>query len=146
MHYDRSKKNLYILNEICENGLFIDELAKKINEIAANELVVCDSEDPRSIAELRRQGVLAVPAKKGKDSVMYGIKWLKSQNIIIDVNCKNTINEFRKYRWKTDSFGNALPVPVDKENHLIDAVRYGCEQFMEYEPPVLQAVRVADVI
>jgi len=31
------------------------------------------------------------------------------------------------YKWKEDAGGNALPIPVDKNNHLIDALRYAYE-------------------
>lgn len=37
----------------------------------------------------------------------------------------NLINEFRNYVWMKDSEGNTLNKPIDKYNHLMDAMRYG---------------------
>ena len=47
--------------------------------------------------------------------------------VIIDPRCKNTIAEFSKYKWKENKAGDVLPIPVDKDNHLIDALRYALE-------------------
>lgn len=135
MHYDKKKRILYILDELCEVGQNSDLLAKKTKEIIGNQLVTCDSAEPRMIDELNRQGINAYPARKGKDSILFGIDWLQKQKIVVDVHCQNTKNELQKYRWKEDKNGNVLPKPVDKDNHLIDAMRYGCEDIMEpYKP------------
>lgn len=131
MHYDRKKKILYILDELYERELTNDLLADKIKRMIGNQYVTCDSSEPKSIRELINHGVRAIPAKKGRDSVNHGINWLRQQKIIIDVHCQNTRNEFATYRWKEDKDGNVLPVPVDRDNHAIDAIRYGLEEHME---------------
>ena len=131
MHYDRKRKILYILDELYERELTNDVLAEKIKKMIGNQYVVCDSAEPKSIQELINYGVRAIPAKKGPDSVNHGINWLRQQKIIIDVRCQNTKNEFQTYRWKEDKDGNVLPVPVDRDNHAIDAIRYGLEEHME---------------
>lgn len=131
MHYDSARKILYIVNELYEVGQTSNILADKAKEIIGKEIITCDSAEPRMIDELRRQGVNAYPAKKGKDSVLFGIDWIQRQKIIIDISCQNTKNEFQKYRWQEDKNGNILQKPVDKDNHLIDAIRYGCESIMD---------------
>ena len=130
MHYDRKTKTLYILDELYQRGLTNDMLAEEVKRIVGDQVVVCDSSEPKSIRELQRHGVRAVPAKKGPDSVRFGINWLKQQKIVIDVNCQNAKNEFQLYKWKEDKDGNALPEPVDRDNHIIDAIRYGMEEYM----------------
>lgn len=131
-HYDRKKKTIYVLDELYMAGLTNDLLAEEVKKIIGNQLVVCDSAEPKSIKELRQHGVNAIGAKKGKDSVNHGIQWLQQQTIVVDVNCQNMKNELMKYRWKEDKNGNVLPVPVDKDNHLIDALRYAYEdEFIE---------------
>lgn len=95
-----------------------------------NQLVICDCEDPKSIQELRNFGVNAIGAKKGKGSVNFGIQWLKRQTIIVDVHCQNAKNELQQYKWKEDKSGNVLDEPVDRMNHLIDALRYAYEDDM----------------
>jgi len=78
---------------------------------------------------LQRYGVSASGAQKGKDSILHGIQWLQQQTIVVDVRCVNMINELRQYQWKQDAGGNPVspPKPVDKNNHLIDALRYAYE-------------------
>lgn len=131
-HYDRKKKTIYILDELYMTELTNDVLADEVTKIIRGQLLVCDSAEPKSIKELRQYGVNAIGAKKGPDSVNFGIQWLQQQTIIIDVKCQNHKNEFMKYKWKEDKNGNVLPVPVDKDNHLIDALRYAYEdEFIE---------------
>ncbi|GED17347.1 PBSX family phage terminase large subunit [Aneurinibacillus migulanus] len=130
MHYDSKRKTLYILDELYMTELTNDLLAEEVKKIIDRQVVTCDSSEPKSIKELCQFGVRAIPAKKGPDSVNFGIDWLKRQKIIIDVRCVNAKREFERYRWKEDKYGNVLRVPVDKDNHLIDAIRYGCEDLM----------------
>ena len=95
------------------------------------DYVTCDSAEPKSIAELQQHGVSAKAASKGKDSVLHGIQWLQQQNIILDTRCLNARNEFQTYKWKEDAGGNAMAVPLDKNNHLMDALRYAYEDDMQ---------------
>lgn len=126
-HYDSMRKIIYIFGEIYETGLTNDLLADEVKKLIGKERIVFDSAEPKSIAELQKYGVSATGAEKGKDSVTFGIQWLQQQTIIIDVSCINTRNEFQQYKWKEDAGGHAIPVPVDKNNHLIDAIRYAYE-------------------
>ena len=129
-HYDRKRKILYIVDEIYEKELTNPEIAQRIRPLIGSEYVTCDSAEPKSIAELRQNGIKALAAKKGKDSINFGIQWLKQQKIIIDRSCQNTINEFQLYQWRKDSGGNVLNAPVNKFCHGIDSIRYACEDEM----------------
>ena len=126
-HYDRMRKTIYIFEELYERGLTNDLLAVELKRICGNDLVVCDSAEPKSIAELRRDGVNATAAEKGKDSVNFGIQWLQQQTIVIDAKCINAKNEFMQYKWKEDKNGNAIRQPVERNDHIIDATRYAYE-------------------
>jgi phage terminase large subunit len=127
MHYDRMRKTLYIFDELYETKLTNDLLAQEVKKRIGGDLVTCDSAEPKSIAELQRYGVNARGAKKGKDSVVFGIQWLRQQTIVIDKTCIHMQREAQSYKWKEDAAGNPLPIPVDKFNHLWDGVRYGTE-------------------
>jgi phage terminase large subunit len=105
------------------------ELAELSKPIVDDNIVTCDTE-PKSIRELKDHKINARSAVKGKDSVNFGIQWLRQQSIIIDIKCINTRNEFAGYKWKEDKGGVAIPIPVDRNNHLIDALRYAYEQDM----------------
>lgn len=126
-HYDRMRKTIYFYDELYETNLTNDLLANEVNKLAPDRPVTCDSAEPKSIVELTQHGVYARSANKGKDSVLHGIQWLQQQTVIIDERCINARNEFQSYKWKEDKGGVSLPIPLDKNNHLIDALRYAYE-------------------
>jgi phage terminase large subunit len=130
-HYDKMRKTIYFYKELYETKLTNDILAQRVKEMIGNERIICDSAEPKSIQELNNHGIIAVGAKKGKDSVNFGIDWLKQQTIIVDKSCINMQNELSQYHWKKDAGGNSLKIPVDKNNHLIDGgLRYAYEDDM----------------
>lgn len=128
-HYDRMRKTIYIFDEIYETGLTNPQLAELLRPLCGADVVICDSAEPKSIRELRDNRVNVVPARKGPDSVNFGIQWLKQQQIVIDARCINARNEFMQYKWKEDASGKVShpPRPVDHNNHIIDATRYAYE-------------------
>jgi phage terminase large subunit len=127
-HYDRAHNTIYVYDELYERGLTNDQLAIEIKNRIGDQYVVCDSAEPKSIQELRNYGVNAIGAKKGKDSVNFGIQWMQQQTIVIDTKCVNAKNEISMAHWKQDKDGNALRIPSEKNNHLIDAARYAHEE------------------
>ena len=127
-HYDRNNKTIYVYDEFEERGLTNDLLAIEIKNKIGTDYIVCDSAEPKSIQELRNHGANAIGAKKGKDSINFGIQWLQQQTIVIDTKCVNTKNEISTYHWKQDKDGNAMRIPCDKNDHLIDAARYAHEE------------------
>ena len=129
-HYERAKKRIWIYDEIYETGLTNPQLAEALEPKIGGDYIRADSAEPKSIAELNSHGLNIGGAKKGKDSVLYGIQWLQQQEILVDVSCVNMRNELQTYKWKEDAGGNSLPVPVDRNNHLIDALRYAYEDEM----------------
>lgn len=132
-HFDKTRRRLYIFYEIHQVGLSnrkVAELIKKEN--VSNGWITADSAEPKSIAELKEYGLRVKPAKKGPDSVEYGIKFLQDlEEIIIDPErCSNTLREFLNYELEKDSNGNFKADYPDKNNHSIDAVRYALEDEM----------------
>ncbi len=132
-NYNRATKTLYILDEFVATELTNDMLAEMIAPHTGGDIVYCDSAEPKSIVELRNLGIAAVGAKKGKGSISHGVRWLQAQRIIIDSSCINAQNEFSLYTWRKDKHGQSLPIPEDKNNHIIDAIRYQYED-MAYQP------------
>ena len=125
---DLKAKRIVIFDEFgateLTNEMLANELKRRIEPYA---LIKADAAEPKSIAELNNLGINAIPAQKGPDSVLHGIKWLKGFEIIVDPKCKGLINELGLYRWKTDKQDNPLNIPEDKNNHYIDALRYGSD-------------------
>ena len=132
-HYDKTRSRLYIFYEIQLVGLSNEKAAKIVKaENKNNSLVICDSAEPKSIAEFNNHGIKVVGAKKGPDSVDYGIKWLQDlEEIIIDkTRCPNTAREFLNYELEPDGNDGFKAHYPDKDNHSIDAVRYSRENDM----------------
>ena len=125
--YNRAKKEVYIFKEMIGTEYTNDVLAEKLKPIIRKEVITCDNSEPKSIQELNNFGINAVPAIKGPGSLEFGIKWLQRQTIIVDKSCIETQLELKKYKRREDKNGNALPEPVDRDNHLLDAIRYALE-------------------
>lgn len=88
-------------------------------------LITMDSEDPRTINELRLLGLRGEPAVKGPNSVNHGIQKIQDYKIIVHPRCTNTIVELSNYVWQVDpKTGKTLNKPIDDFNHLMDALRY----------------------
>lgn len=130
VHWEPARKRVYVFEELYKAGMHNDELADEIRGRLENEYVTCDSAEPKSISDLCRRGIRAIPALKGAGSVNFGIQFLQGCEIIIDVNCQNFKNEISTYHWQEDKYGNAMRKPVDKDNHLLDACRYALESVM----------------
>lgn len=132
-HYDNTRRRLYIFFELHKVGMSNRLLAAEIQkENKENGLVVCDSAEPKSIAELQEYGISAMGAKKGPDSVVYGMKWLQDlEEIVIDPKrCPMTAKEFTEYELESDGNGSWKAYFPDRNNHAIDAVRYSRERDM----------------
>lgn len=125
--YDRKNRRIYVFNEICEKGLTNTALAEELKAFCGRKPITCDSAEPKSIQELKNAGITAYGAKKGPDSVEHGIQWLQGHEIVIDKKCVHLRDELTTYQWRQDRDGNAMRVPEDKNNHLIDALRYALE-------------------
>lgn len=135
-HYDKKKNTIYAIDEIYEVKMSNREFAKKVIEIGyQNERILADSAEPKSIDELRREhGLKRVKgAKKGKDSVEFGEKWLDDLDAIV-IDPKRTPKiayEFENIDYQTDKDGNVKPRLQDVDNHAIDATRYAFSEDMK---------------
>lgn len=133
MHYDRKHETLYIFDEIYQQKLRNQDAARLIRgKMADSGVIWADSAEPKSIAEIKDTGLKIYGAKKGPDSVDYGIRWLQSlDRIVIDKRrCPNTFREFVNYEYERNRDGQFISAYPDKNNHAIDAVRYGMRQDM----------------
>ena len=88
--------------------------------------IYADSADPKSIDEIFKAGYNVKAAKKGADSIKYGIGLIKQYPINITQDSPNLIKEAQSYKWATDKNGHTLNAPIDFYNHCWDAIRYGC--------------------
>jgi len=117
---------IYADEVLYETGLTNQDISEKMRAagIRKNAEIYADSAEPKSIEELRREGWNVRPARKGSDSIRYGINLLKQRKINITKRSTNMDKERRNYRWKEDRDGRPLDKPVDAYNHALDALRY----------------------
>ena len=128
---DTHKKEIWIWDELYKKALVNREIASEIESMGyKKEVITCDSAEPKSIEELKQLGLRVKAARKGKDSIMNGIQFIQDYRIHIHPRCTNFLTEISNYSWEKDKFGKAINVPEDSFNHLMDAFRYGIENFI----------------
>ena len=91
--------------------------------------ITADSSRPETISHMKKNGFPKIsPSEKGPGSIEDGVEFLKSFDIVVHPRCTHVINELTYYKYKQDPLTEKiLPVFEDKNNHMIDAIRYACE-------------------
>lgn len=124
-------RTLYIDKEAYKVGCEIDNTPALFRTVPGSDKwpIRADSARPETISYMQRNGFpQVVAANKGQGSVEDGIEFLKSYDIVVHPDCKHTIDELTLYSYKVDKLtGEVLPQLEDKENHVIDAIRYALE-------------------
>lgn len=125
---DKANSAIYIFDEIYKKALTNQDIFNEISYKGyAKEKIIADSAEPKSITELRKLGLRrCVPAKKGKDSILFGIQRIQNYKIYVHPRCENTLVELNNYVYDTKE-GKIINKPIDDYNHLMDAMRYACE-------------------
>lgn len=133
MHYDAKHEDIYIFDEIYQQKLTNSKAAQLILRKIGGQHIMADSAEPKSIAEMKAAGLFISGAKKGPDSVDYGVKWLQGRRrIYIDKRrAPNTCREFVSYEYERNRAGQYISAYPDANNHAIDAVRYGLWRVMQ---------------
>lgn len=124
-------RKLYIDYEAYQIGCEIVDTPSLFMSVPESEKwpMVADSARPETVSHLRRHGFPKIQsAVKGAKSVEDGVAWLQSHDIVVHPRCKHTIDELTLYSYKIDQLTDkVLPQLADKDNHVIDALRYACE-------------------
>lgn len=122
-------KEIYVFDELYKKALTNFKIYQEVFNMGyIKEVIVADSAEPKSIEELRELGINKIrAAKKGKDSLNNGIQYIQDFKIIIHPKCKNFLNEICNYTWSKDEMGKSINRPIDKYNHLLDAMRYAIQ-------------------
>lgn len=122
---------LYVDHEAYQVGCEINDLPELFMSVPESEKwpMTADSARPETVSYMRKHGFPKIlSAVKGARSLEEGVEFLKSFEIIVHPRCKHTIDELTLYSYKTDPITSAvLPILQDKNNHVIDALRYACE-------------------
>ena len=132
VHYAAAQHTLYIFDEYTSNKESNRQTADKLlaKGVTANDLITCDSAEPKSVGDYRAFGLCARPAEKGPDSRSYSYKWLQGlREIVIDNRrCPVAAQEFLGKEYERDRDGNIISGYPDGDDHTIDAVRYATER------------------
>lgn len=128
---DNKEKEIYIFDELYEGNMTNSRIAEKIGEKGyGTQVIICDSAEPKSIAELQELGIRAEGSRKGRDSVNHGIQQIQNYKIIIHPICVNTYRDFTNYCWKKDKFDKPTDTPDHEFSHAPDAVRYAVSKLL----------------
>ena len=124
-------KTLYVIHEAYRVGCEVDFLPDLFRTVPEAEKwpTIADSSRPETISYMQRHGFgKMLAAVKGARSLEEGIEFLRSFDIIVHPRCKHTADELTAYSYETDPLtGLVIPRLKDKDNHVIDALRYACE-------------------
>lgn len=139
-------KILYIDYEAYSAGIEINDIPSFFKQVPESNLftIRADSARPDTISYVSDNGYPKIEAaEKGKNSIIEGIQFIRSfEKVVIHPRCVHTIDEFKNYRWKTNKVtGEILPLPEDKWNHCIDAIRYALEPYMKNKQ---SEIKIAD--
>lgn len=129
-------KELFIYDEHYETKMLNSDIADMIKRKGyAKERIRADAAEPKSNDDLRRLEISRIqPSVKGRDSVINGIAQLQEYKIYVHPRCVNTIHELGSYVWKKDKDDRGLNVPEDRDNHLMDALRYAFYDVRFFRP------------
>ena len=124
---DVSNKRIYINECFSLQSLTTSQIYNLNKQYVNDALIVADSAEPRLISELSNLGLNIVPTIKGQGSVTYGISLLQDYDLIVTPESINLIKELNNYCWLEKKSNT----PIDKHNHLIDALRYAVSYQLE---------------
>ena len=119
VNIDKANKTIYLKECFYLPRLTTSQIAELNQKHARDGLIVADSAEPRLITELKRHCNVK-PSIKGQGSVTYGISLLQDYDLVVSPDSTNLIKELNNYSW----LERKSNTPIDKYNHLIDAVRY----------------------
>lgn len=137
---NHDRRQLYIDYEAYMVGVELDDMPAFYDTVPESRkwMIVADSARPDTISYLKRKGFRIKGSKKGKDSIVEGVEFIKNYDVFIHPRCKHTISEFRTYSYKIHPITNEiLPILVDDNNHIIDPLRYGLEDVRHRMKPTM---------
>ncbi len=140
---------VYIYDEFYSTKMLNCDIAEEIRRKGyAKERIRADCAEPKSNEDLRRLGISRIlPSEKGRDSILNGIDRINGYKITVDPFCKNTLAELSAYIYDEKHTVNGHKMPIDTQNHLMDALRYGFYDVRFFHPvdPKAPKTRPTDI-
>jgi phage terminase large subunit len=123
----RIANNIYV-HELCYQTAMTPQQLKSlfVAEGFTEDTPIYCEHDSDMIRQLRLLELMALAARKGAGSINAGISKVNEYNIFVTASSKNIEFERSKYMWLIDpDTGKPVNTPVETNNHLMDAIRYG---------------------
>ena len=117
---DTSSKTIYLKECFYLQRLTTSQIAELNLKHSKGGLIIGDSAEPRLLSEIKAKGCNVKPSIKGQGSITYGISLLQDYDLVVTPDSTNLIKELNNYCWLEKKSNT----PVDKWNHIIDAIRY----------------------
>ena len=148
VNYEPRTETILILDELYRTHMSNAQLAEEIKSrgwdktgsrhiellldgiVEDKALVIADSSEPKSIADLRAQDIKIIPCRKFAGCIGYRLRWLQHREIVIDPNrTPNTARELQNYCYDIDKrTGEVLSTVPDRDNHAIDSLAYALDR------------------
>ena len=127
--YDAGQRRLWIFDEyrtVKTSNVDVYLHLKENMNLTADEEVIADSADMKSLGDMRAYVMRCMAAAKGPGSVRASMRWLQGlREIVIDPQrCPAAAREFSEYEYERGADGEFVEAYPDRNNHAIDAVRY----------------------
>ena len=127
---DPKRKHLYV-QERCykthmQNRHIIEDL--QADGVGRYTEIFADCAEPKSIADIQDGGFNVIACDKDapvkSDKLKFQLQWMQGWKLFVTKDSLNLIEELRNYTWAKNKDGETLNQPIDKFNHLLDAMRY----------------------
>jgi phage terminase large subunit len=132
-------ENLYITHEYKKTNVTLDilgyELEKSLKDYkkVGKYIATADNARPDLIDMLSKYGYPVKPAIKGRGSIEAGIEYIKTfKKCYVHPRCQEFLKEVYNLKYKTDRHSGQIKDEIeDKNNHLVDSLRYSLEDCMK---------------
>ena len=127
---DPKRKHLYV-QERCykthmQNRHIIEDLQS--DGVGRYTEIFADCAEPKSIKDIQDGGFNVIACDKDapvkSDKLKFQLQWMQGWKLFVTKDSLNLIEELRNYTWAKNNDGETLNQPIDKFNHLLDAMRY----------------------
>lgn len=144
--YDRKHDTIYLIDEIYGRGISNKAMADEIKArgydrtpdysysmfggaYRQQQLIIADSAEPKSIADLQGEGLKVIPCQKFAGCVNYRVKWLQHRRIVCDPRrTPNAHRELSQYEYRRSKDGEILADLPGTDDHSVDALAYALDR------------------